>query len=335
MKMAAVAATRVPDECNVVQRRVQTSFGEMALFSRSVPTTYATPTSGTSNHHEPTLRVFMVHGNGFCKELWLPMVDDVAERLRSSGSRLAAGATRIDFIGLDLPNHGDSQAIPFPLDWWKFGKVVLEVVHTLGYRQRQHKQDTFIGLGHSLGGATLLMAQVLEPGTFDKLLVIEPMIFPPPAYQTETSPGFLEKTARRFNAFVSPEAAREYFSSRAFYRTWTPRVMEAFVQHGLRRDSSGVLKLKCDPASESEIFRIGSNHNLHERLGEVAVPTRLLYGADSTQYRDLGPLILPVFDQAVTTFRKVEGTTHSLPMERPDLVADELLLMVEQQKAKL
>lgn len=74
----------------------------------------------------------------------------------------------------------------------------------------------------------------------------------------ETSPGFLEKTARRFNAFVSPEAAREYFSSRAFYRTWTPRVMEAFVQHGLRRDSSGVLKLKCDPASESEIFRIGA-----------------------------------------------------------------------------
>jgi hypothetical protein len=155
MKMAAVAATRVPDECNVVQRRVQTSFGEMALFSRSVPATYATPTSGTSDHHEPTLRVFMVrlpffphrtahthsphthsphthsphtpphtphthaqvHGNGFCKELWLPMVDDVAERLRSSGSRLAAGATRIDFIGLDLPNHGDSQAIPFPLDW--------------------------------------------------------------------------------------------------------------------------------------------------------------------------------------------------------------------------
>jgi hypothetical protein len=26
--------------------------------------------------------------------------------------------------------------------------------------------------------------QVLEPGTFDKLLVIEPMIFPPPAYQS-------------------------------------------------------------------------------------------------------------------------------------------------------
>jgi hypothetical protein len=34
--------------------------------------------------------------------------------------------------------------------------------------------------------------------------------------------------------------------------------MEAFVQHGLRRDSSGVLKLKCDPASESEVFRIGT-----------------------------------------------------------------------------
>ena len=91
----------------------------------------------------------------------------------------------------------------------------MEVVHKLGFRQRQHKQDTFIELGHSLGGATLLMAQahflshshslslrrrrnhsfvpltdgvsevqVLEPGTFDKLLVIEPMIFPPPAYKS-------------------------------------------------------------------------------------------------------------------------------------------------------
>jgi pimeloyl-ACP methyl ester carboxylesterase len=68
-----------------------------------------------------------VHGNGFCKELWLPMVDDVAERLRSSGSRLAGGATRIDFIGLDLPNHGDSQAIPFPLDWSVPSRRVLRV----------------------------------------------------------------------------------------------------------------------------------------------------------------------------------------------------------------
>jgi hypothetical protein len=76
----------------------------------------------------------------------------------------------------------------------------------------------------------------------------------------ETQPAFLERTRRRFNAFASREAAREYFVSRAFYRTWEPRVMTAYVEHGLRPDttSSGVLKLKCDPAAEAEVFRAGT-----------------------------------------------------------------------------
>jgi pimeloyl-ACP methyl ester carboxylesterase len=116
-----------------------------------------------------------VHGNGFCKELWLPTVDDVTKRLRATGD------VRLEFVALDLPNHGDSAAIEFPLDWymhvcracvcvracvskvmhirWKFGKVVAEVVQKLGYRQGQQRRDTLIGLGHSLGAAALLMAQ--------------------------------------------------------------------------------------------------------------------------------------------------------------------------------
>jgi hypothetical protein len=55
-------------------------------------------------------------------------------------------------------------------------------------------------------------------------------------------------------------------------------------------------------------------------LGEVAVPTRLLYGADSTQYRDLGPLILPVFDQAPSPSSLTPLSSASLGLTNQGLV---------------
>lgn len=71
-----------------------------------------------------------------------------------------------------------------------------------------------------------------------------------------------DKTVRRANAFTSREAAREYLITRPFYSSWEHRVLDAFVNCGLKEvqqdDGSPLFRLKCDPAHEAENFRVGT-----------------------------------------------------------------------------
>jgi len=298
-------------------------FGELSLLSRSL--TLSISSSG------PHVVVLMVHGNGFCKELWLPVIDDCIRGLRSLPAAPPPPRS-VQFVALDLPCHGDSQPISSPLDWWKFGEVILEVVHKQGYR-KQH--SVMIGVGHSLGGAVLLMAQVLKPGTFDRLLVIEPIINTPSEYQTPAK-ELSDRARRRLNEFSSPEVARKYFTSRALYRNWETRVVDAWIRYGLREEAAAdgrtVLKLKCDPVHEAELFFRSCYHDLHDHLKKVMVPTRLLFSAG---YRSKLAYVQSNFNQDVLTCREIANATHSLPMERPEIIAAEVLKVLQPERPRL
>ena len=77
-----------------------------------------------------------VHANGFCKELWWPVVE------RLSGIRALA---------IDQRGHGESAVGPPPFDWWDLGRDALSWVMTLDAPR--------LGVGHSSGGAALAMAE--------------------------------------------------------------------------------------------------------------------------------------------------------------------------------
>jgi len=114
-----------------------------------------------------------------------------------------------------------------------------------------------------------------------------------------------DRARRRLNEFSSPEVARKYFTSRALYRNWETRVVDAWIRYGLREEAAAdgrtVLKLKCDPVHEAELFFrctlhhgqaclvctrtltccacAACYHDLHDHLKKVMVPTRLLFSA--------------------------------------------------------
>ena len=85
-------------------------------------------------------------------------------------------------VAPDQRGHGDSSTPPPPYDWWDLGRDLLEVVADGCGLERP------VGLGHSSGAAALVMAELLRPGTFASLVLVEPIIFPVPPARMEDNP---------------------------------------------------------------------------------------------------------------------------------------------------
>lgn len=140
---------------------------------------------------------------------------------------------------------------------------------------------TLIGVGHSLGASALLNAELERPGTFDYLVVIEPVLGPAgdtAAMQQiyaehSVGPGSMsERTRNRRAVWDSPATARVHFG-RGMCRGWDDEALDMYVKHGTKRlqhgaeggstgsgDASGTprdgaaVTLQCTPAYESGIY---------------------------------------------------------------------------------
>lgn len=247
-----------------------------------------------------------VHATGFCKEVSVPVVDDV---LRLCGP--------LHVVAIDQRAHGDSATPVPPFDWWDVGSDIVELA-----------QDwpRVVGVGHSAGGAALLLAELTKPGLFDSLVLVEPIVFPPPYGRYPDNP-MAAGARRRRSRFASREAARENWRSKQAFSDWQERAMDAYVAGGLQADGDSVV-LKCTPEAEAEFFTAATDHRAWDRLGEVEVASTIIAGEHSTTHREpfLGELArrMPLADTVVAA-----ETGHMVWMERPDVVAGQVANSLE------
>ena len=237
-----------------------------------------------------------VHATGFCKELWGP----VAQLLRPHL-----------VVAPDQRGHGDSSTPAPPYDWWDLGRDVLAVVAGCGLERPA-------GLGHSSGAAALVMAELLHPGTFSCLALVEPIIFNFPPARVEDFP-MTQAALRRRRSFPSPEAAVEALRGRGAFAGWDEAVLALYAAHGLRPEGEAWV-LKCAPAIEAEFYRGAPAHGAWSRLHEVACPVLLLAGAAS----DSHPAAFMEEMRARFGGARLEvvpGVGHFVPMERPEALA--------------
>ncbi len=245
--------------------------------------------------------VVLVHATGFCKELCAPIVDDLSE--------LASGFTA---LAIDLRAHGDSDVPGHPFDWWDSGKDLVELVKATG-------SSPVIGVGHSAGGAALMLAELVEPGTFDGLVLVEPIVFPPPYGRFPANP-MAAAARRRRDRFVSREAAFSNWMSKTAFAGWEKRAMQAYVDGGLREDN-GEFTLKCSRESEAEFFTAATEHGAWDRLGEIDVESLVIAGESSTTHQE--PFVKEIVSRMPNaSYEIVSGTGHMVWMERPGLMAD-------------
>lgn len=244
------------------------------------------------------MTVYFSHATSFCGAVWDPVrahLDDIETR------------------AWDQPGHGQGPVVDLPIDWTLFGEYVLDVTEPGG-----------VGVGHSMGAASLAMAQAADPVRFRALLLIEPVMFPGP-YRRADHP-MAERALRRRTRFASRAEARENFEGKGAFEGWHEEAFAGYINCGLVGDGS--VRLACTPEVEAEIYRGSGAHDTWDRVGSVDIPVLLMSG-------ELSDTISPDLarDQAAQFGRAgveiVPDIGHFLPMQRPELVAERVRRFVE------
>lgn len=177
---------------------------------------------------------------------------------------------------LDHRGHGDSG--PSPDDdygWGGFRRDVLAVIDAL-------ELDRPFGLGHSCGGAALLLAEEERPGTFSGLYCYEPIVPPPPDPATSAAYNPMAVAARRRRStFEDRQTAFDNYSAKAPLAAIDPEVLWDYVEYGLIDTPDGTVTLKCRREVEAAVYENAYSHGAYDRLGLIHIPVTVASGGDT------------------------------------------------------
>ncbi len=249
----------------------------------------------------------LVHATGFCKEVCSPIVDDLAEMRTGFGA-----------VAIDQRAHGDSGSAGPPFDWWDVGRDVAQLATAA---------SPVIGVGHSAGGAALLLAELARPGTFASLLLVEPIVFPPPYGRFPDNP-MSAMARRRRDRFASRAEAHANWRSKPTFADWDDRALRAYVEGGLRPDGSEYT-LKCTREAEAEFFMAATEHRAWDRLGEISPQATVIAGEHSTTHQE--PFLQQLVAQLPSaSYEIVPDSSHMVWMERPGVIASRAAQLLDQ-----
>jgi pimeloyl-ACP methyl ester carboxylesterase len=255
----------------------------------------------------PTLH--WAHATGFHGRLYRPLLDELA------------GDCNV--LAWDMRGHGASAGaadIATFRGWETYYQDLTAWLESL---------DEPVWLaGHSIGATTSIMAAARRPDKVLGLILAEPVIMD----RWQGSQLWLAKllrqshrfslaagAARRRRVFGSHTAALENFRGRGGFRTWPEPWLEAYVRYGLV-ESGDQVRLACTPEWESATFA-HTEHNPWPGIRRLQCPMIALASEKASTFspgaRRLLRARLPSAEVNV-----VPGTTHFLPMERPETVRD-------------
>jgi pimeloyl-ACP methyl ester carboxylesterase len=241
--------------------------------------------------------VLFSHATGLHGLLWAP---------------LARSLTGYHGIAIDYRGHGDATAPPGEsFDWSGFRDDALALIDDLD-------ADRLFGVGHSMGGAVLMMAELARPGTFTALAVYEPIVFPGGLVENENPVA--EGARRRRVEFPSREAALANFAAKPPLDILAPEVLTLYVEHGFAATPEGTIRLKCAPETEARTFEGSARHDTYSRLGEIQCPVLVMSGpaADGRPAEIASDVARQLPQGELHTF---EQLGHFGPLEDPPAVA--------------
>ena len=249
------------------------------------------------------------HATGFHGHCYEPLAHALADRFHS---------TAFDYRG-----HGDTDLRDQPVEWERYGDDA-EAMATWMVEQTGAPIDAF---GHSMGGACLLMAASRQPHLFRRLVLFEPIVFPPGDIRPpdeggndpEQSPMVIGARRRRAT-FPSHQAAIDNFAAKPPLMGFTPEALRAYVVHGFAPDDDGV-HLKCRPDTEAATFATGSLHGTWDALPDIQTEILVMAGRiDEMQPSKVAAGVAERLPHGA--YLQLDVLDHFGPMVRPLLVAD-------------
>lgn len=251
--------------------------------------------------------LLLAHATGFHGRVWVPLAEVLADRFHS--------------VALDFRGFGDSTPpADGVFDWHGFADDVLAVVDHLADRAGS-AVTPLPAIGHSKGGAALLLAELARPGTFSRLFCFEPIVFPVPEETVDLPENHLAVVSRRRReVFASAQEAIDRYAAKPPLGSLRPDVLELYVRHGFATQPDGSIRLKADREHEARTYEMGGRHGGFDRLGEVRCPVLVAASGDGGGPATFAPMVAERLAHGELVTFPTLG--HFGPLEDPVAVAE-------------
>ena len=255
--------------------------------------------------------VLLAHATGFHARCWDATVGALGEGYR--------------VIAVDQRGHGRSDKTG-PFNWQEFGADMTEFVDGLDLHSA-------IGVGHSMGGHTVVQAAARCPERFERLVLVDPVIMEPGAYEgwgddRPFSSAEEHPVARRRADFDSWEDMFERFRDRLPFKLWRVDVLRDYCRYGvLPRRNGGGYTLACPPIVESSIYMGSGGTDIYNSVRTLPHPV-LVVRARRREIRqgEMDFSQSPTWEGLAGAFPHGRDVyrpelNHFIPMQHPELVA--------------
>jgi len=215
-------------------------------------------------------------------------------------------------------------------DWRTFRDDYLPEVHSLikKYGKRTESSGSVIGVGHSLGAMTTLMAAIKDPGLLRLLVLIEPVLFPrwqgtamrllAPFKLVKRIHPLIQGTLKRKTWFESREAMYQRYRVKPVFSGLSDQVLQDYVEGLALEDAEGGVSLRYTPAWEARIYETGgiADWFVWRNLDQVKCPVLVIRGEDTYVLFD-GVINQMIEKMSAGEGCTMESTGHLVPLEKP------------------
>jgi len=214
-------------------------------------------------------------------------------------------ASEYQILALTILDHGDSdtleEAIPLP----DHAEIMRDCYRQLGFEPN-------VLVGHSVGGMMGMILAAGHLGEIKGLVLVDIAPFEMTGRIRPPPPDF----------FASEDEAREYLRHR--YPGFTFESIENRIRHALTKDEKGRLKLK--PRGETMMPSLAID--LWPYVEKMKAPTQLMIrGVEPTITEETQERMKGLLDDLEVI--SVEGTTHMIPQDDPEVFESLLLTFLE------
>jgi len=253
--------------------------------------------------------LLFVHATGFHGRIWDSIIEAFPEH---------------HCISIDQRCHGRSKAPPVE-SWLMFGDDLCALA-------RELELQAAIGIGHSLGGHTLLDAAA--QGRFcSRLILLDPVIFEPQHYANAGIPVAQQNSgehpvARRRATFSSVEEFSERLSGKSSFPRFTPRAFRDYCQYALTPDEAGFLHLACPAESEARVYQTSrSSTRILQSIRDLDIPALVIRAQNAERSGVMDFSSSPTWQGLAGMLAQGRDEhwsdcCHFIPMERPQAIID-------------
>ncbi|ETP05573.1 hypothetical protein F441_17856 [Phytophthora nicotianae CJ01A1] len=280
--------------------------------------------------------LLFVHGTSFCKQIWKPIQHQLEKSPLSQ---------RAQFTSMDLPYHGAkrdnsvravvdevSASVRHPAGDW-LARNSAEIYSEILQLYQEDTESGFerrsiIGIGHSVGAATLWNIEAQNPGTFAGLVLFEPIVEKPGTRDPKTQRFMFNTTLNREYRWPNYEAAVRYCEDFKGFASWDRESLKGWREGAIvpEQDGSESVVLACHPTIEASIYCQNWLWLSDHELAKISCPVSFYGGARSKVFaHDYFEKLEQRWPWIYTNHFPMENTSHNLVMENPKACARAIL----------